>query len=68
MDKSMSNRLAIIFVLIIAWIGLSQSAAFACSCAGLSSPSDDLRDADVVFAGLGWVTWRAHCKFGVQKS
>jgi hypothetical protein len=51
MDKPMSNRLAKIFCLIIAWFGLSQSEAFACSCAGLASPNDDLRDADVVFAG-----------------
>jgi hypothetical protein len=51
MDKPMSNRLAKIFGLIIAWIGLSQSAAFACMCVGLPTPNDYLRDADVVFAG-----------------
>ena len=51
MDKPMSNRLAKIFILIIAWIGLSQSAAFACMCRLLSSPNDYLREADVVFAG-----------------
>jgi hypothetical protein len=51
MDKLMSNRLAKIFGLIIAWIGLSQSAAFACMCERLPTPNDYLREADVVFAG-----------------
>jgi hypothetical protein len=47
----MSNRLAKFFGLIIAWIGLSQSAAFACMCVMLPAPNDYLRDADFVFAG-----------------
>jgi len=67
MDKLMSKRLTKIFVLITAWIGLSQSAALACSCSRLS-PNELLQEADVVFAGkvitenkVGW--WPSWIRF-----
>jgi len=49
----MSKRVAKNFGLIAVWIGLSQSAALACSCVCSHSLSanDNLRLADVVFAG-----------------
>jgi len=60
MDKLTSKRLTKIFVLFTAWIGLGQSAALACSCF-TPPPNDELRIADVVFAGkaiaenkVGW--------------
>jgi hypothetical protein len=61
MDKLMSKRVVKKFGLIAVWIGLSQSAALACSCAGPISPNGKLRASDVVFAGkviaeskVGW--------------
>jgi len=56
--------MAKIFSFIAIWIGLSQSTAFACVCAG-GSPNDHLQMADIVFAGKviaeekgGWRTSR----------
>jgi hypothetical protein len=61
MDKLMSKRMAKNFGLIAVWIGLSQSAALACTCEGPASPDGRLLSADVVFAGkviaegkVGW--------------
>jgi hypothetical protein len=63
MDNLTSKRVAKIFGLIAVWIGLSQSAALACSCdcLGTMSANENLREADVVFAGkviakskVGW--------------
>jgi hypothetical protein len=53
MDKLMSKRVAKNFGLIAVWIGLSQSAALACSCLCSQplSANENLRMADVVFAG-----------------
>jgi len=64
----MSKRVAKNFGLIVVWIGLSQSAALACTCVGPVSPNEKLRSADVVFAGeviaeskVGW--WSSWIKF-----
>jgi hypothetical protein len=64
-DELMSKRLAKFCILIIAWIGLNHSAALACACPRLPSPNEDLRRADVVFAGRAiaegkagwWADW-----------
>jgi len=59
----MSKRVAKIFGLIAVWIGLSQSAALACTCDCIlpASPKEHFRVADIVFAGkviaeskVGW--------------
>jgi len=38
------------FVLIVIWIGLNSSAVLACTCIE-GTPNEDLKEADVVFAG-----------------
>lgn len=64
----MFKRAIKIFGLISIWIGLGQSAAFACSCARLASPNEYLQISDVVFAGkvidenkVGW--WSSWIRF-----
>jgi hypothetical protein len=48
----MYTRLRQIFILIIAWISLNQSVAFACCmCLEAKTPNEELQRVDVVFAG-----------------
>jgi hypothetical protein len=64
-DELMSKRLAKFFILIVACIGLNHSAALACSCGRRPPPSEELRTADVAFAGRAiaegkagwWANW-----------